>query len=139
MAYDVALIACVFFVASGCAVLLVSLQRYAHRSRMMNQLTEKPRTRERARENAHDCWFIDGYEDFISWRVIRRWQTIGLIAGDSRILGVAAHPESLTHRGVRFFAARMCSRGCGHAFSNVASTRRCLVLSFDRCSDLAMR
>jgi hypothetical protein len=53
MAYEVALIAGVFFLGSGCAALLVSLQRYAHRSRMVNQLPEKPRARERARLLVH--------------------------------------------------------------------------------------
>ena len=49
MAYDVVLLVCVFFLGSACGALLVSLQRHAHRARMVNEFTDELRRGERAR------------------------------------------------------------------------------------------
>lgn len=49
MQYGVALLVCVFFLGSACGALLVALQRYAYRAKMLHEFTEELSQRERTR------------------------------------------------------------------------------------------
>ena len=53
MEYGVTLLVCVFFLGSACGALLVSLQRYAYRNRMVQEFQEELSRREGARLLVH--------------------------------------------------------------------------------------
>ena len=53
MEHGVALTVCVFFLGSACGALLVALQRYAYRAKMLHEFTEELSKRERARLVLH--------------------------------------------------------------------------------------
>jgi hypothetical protein len=53
MTYGVSLLICVFFLGSACGALLVSLQWYAHRAKVANELSEELCRQEGARLLLH--------------------------------------------------------------------------------------
>jgi len=55
MLHELPLVLCVFFLGSACGALLVSLHRYVHRARIVDEFTKSLQARERALPTVHDC------------------------------------------------------------------------------------
>lgn len=58
MAYEVLLLLCVFFLGSACGALLVSLQRCAHRAKVVNEFRGELRRGESRQRPIHQ-WLLE--------------------------------------------------------------------------------